>query len=98
MKSQYASFQEVNYFIHSSEKLAVSYILDHLDQPALALIVLRQITPGKVNYVIRQNYTTLPNTNIALDRSAVGLNRNYQRLHFIILYHHTYVSTTYPVL
>lgn len=71
----------MKYFIHNSEKSAVNYILDHLDTPALALIVLRQVSPRKVNYVIRQNYTTLPNTNIGVDTTSIGLNPAYQGNH-----------------
>jgi len=39
--------------------------------------VLRQITPEKVNYVIRQNYTTLPNTNQVIEDASIGLNTDY---------------------
>jgi hypothetical protein len=50
----------------------VSYILDNLDSPAFALVALKQITADKVNYVIRQNYTTLPNTNSAVELPSIG--------------------------
>ena len=73
-----ATFKTVQYYVHSSEKSAVDYILRNLDTPTLALIVLRQVTVKKVNYVIRQNYTTLPNTNIAVYRNSIGLNQIYQ--------------------
>jgi ABC-type multidrug transport system fused ATPase/permease subunit len=64
-------------YIHDTEKEGVRYILDNLDSPALALIVLREITPEKVNYVIRQNYTTLPNTNQVIIDAVIGLNTEY---------------------
>eukprot|EP00601_Ochromonadales_sp_CCMP2298_P001426 CAMPEP_0173193416 /NCGR_PEP_ID=MMETSP1141-20130122/13943_1 /TAXON_ID=483371 /ORGANISM="non described non described, Strain CCMP2298" /LENGTH=512 /DNA_ID=CAMNT_0014117743 /DNA_START=89 /DNA_END=1624 /DNA_ORIENTATION=+ len=47
-------------------------------EPALALIVLKEVTPEKVNYLIRQNYTTLPNTNEVTLRSVLGLDTQYQ--------------------
>lgn len=76
------TFKTVQYYIHSSEKSAVDYILRNLNTPTLALIVLRQVTVRKVNYVIRQNYTTLPNTNIGVYRNSIGLNQNYQNYIF----------------
>jgi hypothetical protein len=81
MDSHHRTFGSIKYHVHQSEKAAVKYILSTLDTPALALIVLRQVTPEKVNYVIRQNYTTLPNTNIAVDRTTAGLNTEYQSKH-----------------
>ena len=66
------TFKSLRVFTHASEKAGVSYIVNHLERPTLALIVLRQITPQKVNYVIRQNYTVLPNTNEVIDTGVIG--------------------------
>lgn len=68
--------------IHESEKDGVNYILDNLDSPAFALISLFQVTPEKVNYAIRQNYTTLPNTNTIVQTPAIGINQAYQQYFF----------------
>jgi ABC-type multidrug transport system fused ATPase/permease subunit len=78
MNTSYQRFSTIDVYIHDTEKAGISYILDNLDAPALALIVLREITPEKVNYVIRQNYTTLPNTNQVIIDAVIGLNTEYQ--------------------
>jgi hypothetical protein len=75
----YPSFRTINIYIHKNEKAGVKYILTHLEETTLALIVLRQITPSKVNYVIRQNYTTLPNSNLIIQRVSTGLFIDYQQ-------------------
>lgn len=78
MQSTYTSFQTLDVYTHPSESEAVDYILTNVDNPAFALIVLRDVTPQKVNYVIRQNYTVLPNTNELINYVAVGLDTTYQ--------------------
>jgi len=75
----YPTFRTINIYIHKNEKAGVKYILSHLEETTLALIVLRQITPSKVNYVIRQNYTTLPNSNLIIQRVSTGLFTDYQQ-------------------
>lgn len=77
MRSNYQRFDTLNLYIHASEDEAVAFILDSPGS-ALALIVFRQISPEKVNYVIRQNYTTLPNTNSVVNPFTIGLNTEYQ--------------------
>ena len=71
-------FKSLNYIIHASEGEGVEYILRHLEKRALALIDIRQITPEIINYVIRQNQTTLPNTNEVILPNSRGLTRDYQ--------------------
>jgi hypothetical protein len=61
------TFKNLKIFRHSSEDVAVSYILNNLNRRTFALIVLREISVDTINYVIRQNYTTLPNTNQVLN-------------------------------
>lgn len=78
MNETYPRFKTLKVYIHKSEKQGVNYILNNLDNTALALIVLRQITPQKVNYVIRQNYTTLPNSNLIIESISTGLFTEYQ--------------------
>jgi ATP-binding cassette subfamily A (ABC1) protein 3 len=79
INSSYPLVQDLNFYIHDSEKEGVNYILDNLENPALAFIVLREVSLKKVNYVIRQNYTTLPNTNEFVLSPAIGLQKEYQQ-------------------
>ena len=79
LQATYVEFSNLGYQIHQSERSAVNYILENTNKPTLALIVLREITPIKVNYVIRQNYTALPNTNVVFNEDVIGLNTNYQQ-------------------
>lgn len=72
------SFKTLKYHLHETEADGVDYILSHLENRALALIDLRKITNEKINYVIRQNYTTLPNTNQVFVAIARGLDTNFQ--------------------
>lgn len=78
LKNETLTFSSLTYHIHRSESAAVKYILNNLDEYALALIVLHQVTPEKINYEIRQNYTTLPNTNEVVNWITTGLDTKYQ--------------------
>jgi hypothetical protein len=73
-----SSFRRVKSHIHDTEDDAVKFILNNLDQRTFALVVIRDIQPNRVNYVLRMNYTTLPNTNWVVDSIARGLNKGYQ--------------------
>jgi ATP-binding cassette subfamily A (ABC1) protein 3 len=79
MNSTYSQFSTLEVYIHDSENDGIDFILHHLDNTALALIVLRDTTLNKMNYVIRQNYTTIPNTNLIVLDPAVGLQTYYQQ-------------------
>lgn len=79
LNNSYPNFRRVQVFIHSTESIGIDYIMNHLEQPTLALIVLRQISTVKVNYVIRQNYTTLPNSNLIVRSISTGLFTDYQQ-------------------
>ena len=72
------SFKTLKSHFHANENEGVNYILANLERRAFALISIRQITPEKINYVIRQNYTTLPNTNDVFISITRGLDRTYQ--------------------
>lgn len=78
LNSTTKSFKTLNSHFHETEEDGVDYILSHLDHRALALINIRSITGQKINYVIRQNYTTLPNTNQVFVSIAKGLDTDYQ--------------------
>ena len=54
------SFKTVKSYLHNTEEAAVDFILNNLDKRTFALIVVREISAHKINYVIRMNYTTLP--------------------------------------
>jgi hypothetical protein len=74
------SFRNMKVYKHASENKAVKYILNNVDDEyALALIVIRDVTPTLVNYVIRQNYTTLPRTNTIIKYPAIKLSGAYQK-------------------
>ena len=72
------TFKTLKVYFHASESIGLDYILKNLDRRALALINIRQITPQKINYVIRQNYTTLPNTNQVFISILRGLDPGFQ--------------------
>jgi len=72
------TFKRIKSFVHASEDDAVAYILNHLERRTFALIVVRDVSPHKVNYVIRLNYTTLPNSNLIVNRISRGLDKGFQ--------------------
>ena len=71
------SFKTLKTRYHSNEAQAVKYILDNLKERTFALIVLREVSIKKVNYVLRMNYTTLPNTNKVIVGTR-GINNLFQ--------------------
>jgi ABC-type multidrug transport system fused ATPase/permease subunit len=79
MNTTYTTFKTLNVIVHTSEDDAIDYIMKNLESSSFALIVIRQATLQKVNYVIRQNYTTLPNTNRIMEIPAMGLQTTYQQ-------------------
>eukprot|EP01031_Cornospumella_fuschlensis_P031294 gene31294-37822_t len=90
LNSTYVSFRTLELYIHDSEDEAVKFIQKQGEAASktktkkdddavvpLALIVLRQISPEKVNYVIRQKYDTLPNTNSISIAPTIGIDDTY---------------------
>jgi len=69
--------QTLNILIHESEELALNFINDNLNERTWALIHLKTIETEKVEYKIRMNYTTLPNTNRIVNFVSIGLNKDY---------------------
>jgi len=65
-------------YTHDTEDAAIRAILSRPNERTFALVVVRQVSARKVNYVIRMNYTTIPNTNQIVLRNALGLNKIYQ--------------------
>lgn len=82
LNDTYVSFQTLTYIIHKSESKAVSYILNHLEERTLALIVLKSISIDRISYKLRFNYTTLPNTNTIVNDVSLGLDTTYQKYFF----------------
>jgi hypothetical protein len=72
------TFQNLNFQKHKSEGNAIQYIQNHLDEYTFALIVIHSISPEAINYEIRLNYTTMPNTNQIVNWITIGLDRDYQ--------------------
>lgn len=80
MNSTTITFKTMKYHIHESEDVAVNYILNSVDTDrTLALFVLREVTPTKVNYLIRLNHTTMINTNNLVNHFSIGLSTAYQK-------------------
>lgn len=76
------TFSTMTHHIHDSENAAIDYIQKNLDEYAFALIVLPGsdvITDQYIQYKIRQNYTTLPNTNRVVNWISIGLDTEYQK-------------------
>lgn len=78
MKRSTQSFSNLTHYVHQSEAVAVDYIETHLDEPTWALIVLDKAEPTNLDFTIRMNYTSVPNTYILVDWYSMGLNKNYQ--------------------
>jgi len=82
LNSTTLTFATMTYHTHSSEKAAIDYIQDNLEEYAFALIVLPDsdvISESNIQYKIRQNYTTLPNTNEVVNWISIGLDTEYQK-------------------
>ena len=77
MNKTYSTFWSLGIYIHESESVAENYILTHLEKRTLALIQVSSAEPERVAYTIRQNYTTLPNTNQVASSFSLGLDPNY---------------------
>lgn len=82
LNSTTALFSSMTHHTHDSESAAIDYIQDHLEEYALALIVFPghdTLSSKHIQYKIRQNYTTLPNTNEVVNWISIGLDTGYQK-------------------
>lgn len=75
----YKSFHKLEVRTHSSEEVAVDFIMKHLRPITFALIVLKKVSPSKINFIIRQNYSTIPNTNKMIINPADGLHPDFHQ-------------------
>ena len=73
------TFQTLNIHVHGTESAALKHIDSHSNQRTWALIVLQKMGHGQVDYKLRLNYTTLPNTNYLVNWVTLGLDDRYQR-------------------
>jgi hypothetical protein len=80
-RSTYPTFSSLTSRVHPNDESAIDYINDHLNERAFAVINLGADTfdPTDIDFTIRMNYTTLPNTNWVSRYISLGLNRRYQR-------------------
>ncbi len=65
--------------VHATESEAVSWIVNHPVERAWALIVFNSMTPGDVEYTLRLNYTTVPDTSVIVNFISIGLDKSYQQ-------------------
>ena len=72
------ALKNIRLVIHLTEDEGVNYILNNIEDRTFAFIVLREISTKKVNYKLRMNYTTLPNTNEIINVFTLGLDPSYQ--------------------
>ncbi|CAN0378956.1 unnamed protein product, partial [Ectocarpus sp. 12 AP-2014] len=71
-------FDRLTHRVHESEDDAVAYALDHLEERTWAVIALDEAADGRVDYTIRVNFTTVPNTNTVVDMIAIGLDPSFR--------------------
>ena len=67
--------------VHASEEAALAALLRPAGERVWALIVFRSLEPRRVDYAIRMNYSSLPNTNWVVRWIARGLDTRYTRYH-----------------
>jgi hypothetical protein len=74
------TFRDMRVYKHATEDDAVEWILDnHEEDYTLALIGLREISEKKINYVIRQNVTTVPDTGLRVIYPTTYLSAEFER-------------------
>ncbi|GMI58829.1 hypothetical protein TeGR_g2438, partial [Tetraparma gracilis] len=81
LSSSTLTFSNITHRVHADVPAALAYIDGNLNERAFALVDLRDavLDPADVDFTIRMNYTTLPNTNRVTDFISLGLNKKYQR-------------------
>jgi len=79
MENNTLLWNEITHRVHRSESAALDYVMDNLEDRTWAIIVFDEFEEGRVDYTIRMNYTTLPNTNFVVNFVSIGLDTSYQR-------------------
>ncbi|CAM9223755.1 unnamed protein product [Phaeothamnion confervicola] len=73
------SFPLVGHRLHASEAAAVDHVLATLDERTWAVVVVDAAEAGNVDYVLRLNFTTVPDTHYAVEEITVGLDSRFKR-------------------
>jgi hypothetical protein len=74
------AFRSRKVYKHETESKAIHFIRHNSNQdPILALIVIKEVKPRSLHYVIRQNFTTLPKTSEVIKYPSPKLSTAYQR-------------------
>ena len=79
MEENHVAWGRVEHEVYGSEKEAVDYALDNLATRTWAVLVLDSVEPGSVDFTIRMNYTTVPNTHEIVNSANVGLYDQYEK-------------------
>jgi len=80
MENNTATFSGLKRRVHKNEEKAVEWIDKNANsERTWGLIVLDKVQPGDVEYKLRMNYTTTPNTFFLINWVALGLDDRYQR-------------------
>lgn len=75
-----STFASLPTHVHESEAAAVKYIHKHgFEEGVWALVVLHEMENGKVDYTLRLDPTTLPNTNYLRTNIRLGLDPIFSR-------------------
>lgn len=79
MNATSTTFSSLTVYKHDSEDSAVKYILSNLNEVTFALIIINSASSDYVDYTIRLNYSTLPNTNVVYSITQHALDTIFQR-------------------
>jgi len=71
-------FSTLKFHIHDNEKDALKFVLDNPQERTFAIIIINEVKPQKVDYTLRLNYSTLPDTNEITNDQILGFNAKYQ--------------------
>ena len=74
-----ATFNSLTYHVHDDEDTAVNYILNNPNERTFALIIINSFELNDIDYTLRLNYSTLPNTNKVVDDTVIGFSNTYQK-------------------
>eukprot|EP00937_MAST-01D_sp_MAST-1D-sp2_P000713 g713.t1 len=74
------TFRQLDVRIHASEDAAIDDVLEHVDERRTwAVVIMDDASDASIDYTLRLNYTTVPNTNWVVRWIARGLSIDYQR-------------------
>ena len=73
------TFNSLRFHVHNDETTAVNYILSNPDERTFALIIINSFEFNNIDYTLRLNYSTIPNTNKVVDDTVIGFSNTYQK-------------------